>query len=55
MKVWIILLFLTDNGVSQRTNLQFSTQKQCESQLKLVIKNNNRVEYGYCTEVFDRR
>lgn len=55
MKVWIMMLFLDTDGMARRTQIEYSTKRSCEFELKSVIKANNHVKYGYCLEVFGPR
>lgn len=55
MKVWLMMLFLNDDGAARRYINDYSTQRSCEFELKHIIKTNSNVRYGYCLEVFGPR
>lgn len=48
MKIFILVLFMQNTGVPQRTNLEFKSKRECEA---FVRKITDMVKYRYCQEV----
>lgn len=56
MKIWLLFLIISDNGVSQRVTLEFKTKVKCEVLAKKILRNKeNNITYAYCIEVLSRR